>query len=131
MMRRFPAFCYAVVCLGLLSPCLHASTSGTSGFSFLNLPVGARATAMGEAFSSVPNDIQGLVYNPACLATMAASQVSFQHLTYVDNVNQEAISFGHAGRQEGMSWAASANYLSVGEITRTVATGQTGGDGFT
>jgi long-subunit fatty acid transport protein len=131
MKRQFPAFLSIVASLGFLSTSLHATTSGTAGFSFLNLPVGARATAMGEAFSSVPNDIQGLVYNPACLATMAASQLSFQHLTYVDSVNQEAFSFGHAGRQEEMSWGVSANYLSVADITRTVATGQVGGDGFT
>src|SRR5207302_7079121 len=113
MKSRVLAICYVSAGLAFAAVYLHAAeSSGTSGFSFLNLPVGARATAMGEAFSSVPNDIQGLVYNPACLATMAASQVSFQHLTYVDNVNQEAVSFGHAGRQEGMSWAASANYLS-------------------
>src|SRR5205823_4450048 len=110
---------------------LAADSSGTAGFSFLNLPVGARATAMGQAFGSVPNDIQGLAYNPACLATMAASQLSFQHLSYVEDVVQEAISFGHAGRQEELSWGFSVNYLRVGDITRTTATGLSTGDGFT
>jgi hypothetical protein len=86
---------------------------------------------MGEAFTSVPNDIQGLVYNPASIATMIASQLSFQHLSYVDSVNQEGFAFGHAGRDEEMSWGLSTNYLSVGDITRTVATGQSTGDGFT
>jgi hypothetical protein len=132
MKSRFFALC----CTGILSfavPCdLSASTySGTTGFSFLNLPVGARATAMGEAFGSVPNDVQGLAYNPACLATMAASQVSFQHLTYIEDVDQEAIFFGHAGRLEEFSWGLSANYLRVANITRTVATLQDSGDGFT
>lgn len=110
---------------------LWAGTSGTSGFSFLNIPAGARATALGQAFTSIPNDVQGLAYNPACLATMAASQVSFQHLSYVSDVTQEAISFGHAGRQEGFSWGVSTNYLRVGSIPRTVATLQSTGDGFT
>jgi hypothetical protein len=62
---------------------------------------------------------------------MAASQFSFQHLAYVENVDQEALAFGHAGRQEEMSWGVSTNYLSVGDITRTVATSDTTGDGFT
>jgi len=108
-----------------------ADYSGTTGFSFLNLPVGARATAMGQAFTSVPNDVQGLVYNPANLATMAASQLSFQHLTYVEDVDQEAIAFGHAGRDEELSWGLSSDYLRVGNITRTVATAPSSGDGFT
>lgn len=111
---------------------VHLSAeSGTSGFSFLNIPVGARATAMGQAFTSVPNDVQGLAYNPACLATLAASQVSFQHLTYVEEVTQEAVSYGHAGRQEGFSWGGFANYLRVGSIPRTVSTLLPAGDGFT
>ncbi len=108
-----------------------SSSSGTTGFSFLNLPVGARATAMGQAFASVPNDVQGIAYNPASLATMAASQLSFQHLNYVSDVTQESIAFGHAGRLEGLSWGISSNYLRVGNITRTVADLSGSGDGFT
>src|ERR1700719_1150717 len=121
----FASLCFSAINL------FAASTSGTTGFSFLNLPVGARATALGQAFTSVPNDVQALVYNPASLATLVASQLSFQHLSYVENVNQEAISFGHAGREEEMSWGVSSNYLRVGDITRTISTGLTSGDGFT
>jgi hypothetical protein len=109
-----------------------AATSGTSSFAFLNIPVGARATALGQAFTAVPNDVQALAYNPASLGTLLASQVSFEHLNYVSDVTQEAILFGHAGRQEGFSWGASANYLRVGDITRTVATlPGDNGNGFT
>jgi len=117
--------------LALAAQLPASETSGTSGFSFLNLPVGARATAMGQAFTSVPNDVQGLPYNPAGLASMTASQLSFQHLSYVENVDQEGASFGHAGRTEEMSWGLSANYLRVGDITRTLSTGLSTGDGFT
>src|ERR1019366_4218506 len=105
--RVFAFFGMGILSFSLTACAWAASYSGTTGFSFLNLPVGARATAMGEAFSSVPNDIQGLAYNPACLATMAASQLSFQHLTYVADVDQEAMAFGHAGRSEGFSWGLS------------------------
>jgi hypothetical protein len=118
--------------MGFLSaPLWAASYSGTSSFAFLNIPVGARATAMGQAFTSVPNDIQGLSYNPACLATMVASQLSLQHLTYVEDTNQESIAYGKAGRQEAFSWGASMNYLRVASIPRTVATNLTTGDGYT
>jgi hypothetical protein len=108
-----------------------AQSSGTSSFSFLNIPTGARAAAMGQAFTSVPNDVQGLAYNPACLATMAASQASFEHLSYVSDVVEEGIAAGHAGRDQGMSWGVLANYLHVGDIQRTLATDLPTGDGFT
>lgn len=107
-----------------------AQNSGTSSFSFLNIPTGARAAALGQAFTSIPNDIQGLVYNPACLATMASSQASFEHLAYVADIAQEGIAAGHAGRDQGLSWGVLANYLHVGDIDRTVATSLPTGDGF-
>src|ERR1700730_3333964 len=117
MISRVLVICYLSACLAFAAVDLHAAeSSGTSGFSFLNLPVGARATALGQAFTSVPNDIQALVYKPASLATMVSSQLSFQHLSYVESVDQEAISFGHAGRDEEMSWGVSSNYLRVGDI---------------
>jgi hypothetical protein len=132
MKSRFFIICYVSILALVLPGMLRADDySGTTAFSFLSLPVGARATAMGEAFGSVPNDIQALNYNPATLATLVASQISYQHLTYVEDVDQEALAFGHAGRDEGLSWAVSSNYLQVSNITRTVATLQQTGDGFT
>jgi len=127
---RFLAIGLAINCL-LEAPLGAAQNSGTSSFSFLNIPTGARAAAMGQAFTSVPNDIQGLVYNPASLATMAASQASFEHLSYVADVVEEGLAMGHAGRDQEFSWGLLANYLHVGNIDRTVATGQSTGDGFT
>ncbi len=132
MNSRVYAFLYAcLLAVGMPIQLAAADYSGAAGFTFLTLPVGARATAMGQAFGSVPNDIQGLAYNPACMATMAASQLSFQHLNYVEDVTQEAIAYGRAGRMERVSWGVSANYLRVANITRTVATNGTTDDGFT
>src|SRR5437773_11416078 len=90
-----------LTCL-LEAPLLAAQSSGTSSFSFLNIPTGARAAAMGQAFTSIPNDIQGLVYNPASLATMASSQASFEHLSYVSDVVEEGLAMGHAGLDQGL-----------------------------
>ncbi len=131
MRSRFRLACGVAACLAVVTPSLPADqTSGTSSFAFLNIPVGARSTAMGQAFTSVPNDVQGLPYNPAGLATMIASQISFQHLSYVEDTVQEAVLLGQAGRDKTLSWGLSANYLRVGQITRTVATGLDTGEGF-
>jgi len=132
MKSRIFGVCYIGLLSFVMTPkALFGDTSGTASFSFLNLPVGARATAMGQAFGSVPNDVQGLAYNPASLATLVASQISFQHLTYVADVDQEAFMYGDAKRDDGISWGLSTNYLRVGDITRTVATTDGAGDGFT
>src|SRR5262245_54292004 len=129
-MKLRPLFCcgLAVVFASFLLPQVFAASGGTTGFSFLNIPVGARATAVGQAFTSVVNDVQGLPYNPAGLATLTASHLSLQHLSYVEDTVQEAILYGNAGRDHAMSWGFSTNYLRVGNITRTVATGSSSGD---
>ncbi len=57
-MKRFSFL--AVLCLFGVLPVFSANNAGTSGFTFLAIPVGARATAMGQAFTSVPNDVQGV-----------------------------------------------------------------------
>lgn len=49
---------------------------GLSGGELLREPVGARQTAMGEAFTAMDNDINGLYYNVAGLATLSEMQVS-------------------------------------------------------
>ena len=50
---------------------------------------------------------------------MAASQASFEHLSYVSDVTEEGIVAGHAGRDQGLSYGLLTNYLHVGDIDRT------------
>jgi long-subunit fatty acid transport protein len=128
--RQISLLALQCACVLSLSTLAFADSAGTAAFSFLNIPVGARATAMGQAFTSVTNDVQGLAYNPASLATLVSHQASFQHLSYVEDINQEAVAYGHAGRQEGLSWGFFANYFKVGKITRTEATLDTTGEGY-
>lgn len=52
----------------LASPAL--AQSGTAAAEFLNVPVGARATAMGGAFGATASDGTALYWNPAGLATL-------------------------------------------------------------
>ena len=56
---------------------------GTRAGEFLLLPVGARATAMGSAFSAAANDISALFWNPGALATAGAKGAMVSHLDYV------------------------------------------------
>ena len=41
--------------------------SGTSAAQFLRIPVGARQSAMGEAFCAVSDDVMAICWNPAGL----------------------------------------------------------------
>lgn len=52
---------------------------GTSAASFLEIGVGARAMAMGGAYTSVANDPTALYYNPAGAVWVNGMQVEVQH----------------------------------------------------
>ena len=52
---------------------------GTYALQFLKIPVSARATGMGSAFTAIANDASATYWNPAGLVDMTRTQVSLNH----------------------------------------------------
>ena len=63
----------------LLGAGAAAAQSGTASAEFLNVPVGARATAMGGAFGATASDGTAIYWNPAGLATLDAATATFEY----------------------------------------------------
>lgn len=61
----------------LMSNGLMASSNGLSGGMTLAEASGSRASALGEAFVAMQNDISALGYNPASLGSLKSGQASF------------------------------------------------------
>lgn len=55
---------------------------GTAGMQFLKVGVGARAVAMGEAFTAVSDDASALFYNPSGLIKMTTPNAIFSYVDY-------------------------------------------------
>ena len=55
---------------------------GTTGLQFLKVGVGARAFAMGEAFTAVANDASALYYNPGGLIQLGRPEATFTLIGY-------------------------------------------------
>ncbi len=53
---------------------------GNHSAAFLSIPVGARAIAMGNAFTAQADDISAIYWNPAGLGLMEGPQVLFNHV---------------------------------------------------
>ncbi|MBI4063025.1 MAG: PorV/PorQ family protein [Elusimicrobia bacterium] len=93
---------------------------GTTSANFLKLAPGARAIAMGEAYSALTDDSLALYWNPAGLSYMASRHsVNFMHALYVEEIN-----FGYAAYAAKLpnnlgSIATSVHYLNVGAIDQT------------
>lgn len=72
---------------------IHPSAGSTSA-AFLKMGVGARAVAMGGAFTAVPGDPFALYWNPAGLAyTGGRKSAAFFHNEYFQGLGQEFLAY--------------------------------------
>ena len=68
-MRAVPATAFFLLAAFLaLGPGRAFAEPGLTGAPILNRPVGTRSSGMGRAFTAVPGDAEGVMYNPAGLA---------------------------------------------------------------
>ena len=65
---------------------------GTTGGTFLSIPVGARAVAMGGAFVAVANDASAMYWNVAGIANLTQSEAILTHSQWL-----AGISFNYGG----------------------------------
>src|ERR1017187_14877 len=102
---------------------LHAS-AGTEGAAFLDIPVGAGPAAMGSAYTALASNAYAPTWNPAGLARLSGNEVAAQHLSYLESMNYEYLSFVHpfdkdreSDTRRGIGF--SIQYLGSGDINRT------------
>lgn len=63
------------------------SNRGTTAGEFLMIPVGARATAMGNAVTAQVDDMTSVYWNPAGLALMTQGGVAFESAKWLNAIN--------------------------------------------
>ena len=72
-----------------LFPVLGGQRAGISTAQFLKIGVGGRASAMGDAFVAVANDVSALYWNPAGLSQFCENQIMFSHNEWVVDINHD------------------------------------------
>ena len=102
-------FRVAVACAALVLLCAHDGTCAQSGFAFLEVPAGARASALGGAFSSLAQGVEAAFWNPAGLEGVKGIQITGTHVEYVQSLRHDQ--FAVAGRSFGGGLAASLRAL--------------------
>lgn len=101
--------------------------AGTSAFSFLKINIGARAVAMGGAFTGLADDESALYYNPAGIARLEDNRfIAGYNNLYFD------MQSGFLGiiRKRGFdrSIALYVSYLNLGNLVQTDQMGNITGD---
>lgn len=113
--------------LGLASPaCAGASDAGTAAGLFLALGPGARAAAMGEAYTAVVDEASAMYWNPAALSRIERRSVHLMHASYLGAADFEYLALGHSLGRYG-AFGAAVQSVSAKGITQTDVTGVSGG----
>lgn len=94
----------------------EATAAGTSGAQFLKLGAGARATAMGDAFSAAADDVSAAYWNPAGLSRIEEAQISLMQTDYL--VDTQYQYFGAALPMNNGAMGFSLYRLDHGSIDR-------------
>ena len=91
---------------------------GAAGGQFLRVPVGARAVALGKAYSALANDGSAPFWNPAGINhTPGRHNFFFSHSEYAAGIDLEHLAW-HTRRQN-FAFALSMGVLRSGDIERT------------
>ena len=119
-MSRASIFAAALALAASPAAALSAATGGvgTSGADFMTIGVGARALAMGQAFTAVDSgaDANAVNWNPSALAFIGKPNVTASYNSLFTDENQGFLGYAaplSAGRG---AWGAGVNYLSVSNI---------------
>ncbi|HJP33501.1 MAG TPA: PorV/PorQ family protein [Candidatus Latescibacteria bacterium] len=91
--------------------------AGTTGFSFLKVGVGARAAALGGAYTAISGDLESTAWNPAGVYDIGERAATVSLTSYL--VDTEAGFLSLALPSGPRLWALSVNYFTYGELQRT------------
>src|SRR6266568_330445 len=114
----------ALLCLLALPARFLWASSGTEGASFLDIPVGAGPAALGSAYTPLATNAYAPVWNPAGLGMLSGNEMAGQHVSYLESMHYEFLSFVHpfdksheSNVHRGLGF--SVQYLGSGDIDRT------------
>ena len=101
-----------------LLPVLGAQRVGTATAQFLKIGVGARATAMGDAFVAVANDASALYWNPAGISQFKTNEVFVSQTNwFVDIQHQFLGAVYHLSADDAVGISVTSLHMDDMQIT--------------
>lgn len=134
-MKRTVQVLMIAAAVALCGNAFAQSSAGTSGANFtkvgsdgglvLKMPIGARATAMGGAFTGLANDLTAIYWNPAGVAALRDQDVDFEYAQAFGGITYDFIAASLPISSQ-YNLAASAMFLNFGNIPVTTILAQDG-----
>lgn len=109
-------------------PSLEGTRVGTRAADFLKMGVGARALALGSAYTAMADDIYSLYWNPAGLAHIGSLSAAFTHAALFEEADITHQFAGVALPLLGGVVGVSGIFFDSGDIPRTSELFPQGGD---
>ena len=124
-MRFIRCILLAAVTLTATDAYAQNDNAGTTGFSFLKVGVGARAAALGGAYTAISGDLESTAWNPAGIYDGGERAAAVSLTSYL--VDTEAGFLCVALPSGSRMWAVSVNYFTYGDLQRTSKEGEVTG----
>ena len=106
----------------------NVSKSGTTAASFLEIPVGGRAIALGSAYAAVTGDASTLYWNPAGAARLEGTHILFSHNAWFADLRFDyaatTIDLGDVGTLGLSLTSLSSGDMPVRTVDRPEGTGE-------
>ena len=110
-----------------LLPVLGAQRVGTATAQFLKIGVGARATAMGDAFVAVANDASALYWNPAGITQFQTNEIIFSHTSWFLDIQHQFIgAVYHLSLDDAIGVSVTSLHMDDMQVTTEFAPQGTG-----
>lgn len=118
MIKMIKVYLLAGLFLTVITSSSFAQGPGTTAANFLKIGPGAKAIALGEAFTAIADDSSCLYWNPAGLVKMDKPQLSVTYNSWLVDSSQGYVGFAYPLSQKECVGLA-INYADAGKITRT------------
>jgi|GEM_PF-1736844 len=80
---------------------------------FINVKVGARSLAMGNAFTAVSDDANLLQFNPAGLAMLLKKEIMFSYVSWLGDTPIEYVSYVHPGLYKSLNFGIGLQWFDL------------------
>lgn len=104
----------------------YANGPGTTAASFLKIGIGARASAMGDAFTALALDGTSLYWNPAGLTQAKTQEISATYNSWFEEIRQAYFSYIFPSSRGGVGLGI--NYVDMGGLEGRDVQGNPTGD---
>ena len=108
--RGLRAYCAGFLFISALGRA-YAAGPGTGAADFLKIPVGARETSLGGAYTAAAENANSVYYNPAGLGLLQNPEISLTQNKFVEGISQQWLSAAYPYRSGG--FGLGVNYLSI------------------